>query len=442
MNYPDLTSAAKRRDGEALSRLLGEMHPADIADFLDTLPSGDETFVFSLLSDPVAAEVLDEVEPETTQTLVDDCGSDRLARILEHLETDDAAEIVDELKGEESAQILAQVEDAAATRIADALTYDRNSVGRLMTDAFVALEQTMTAETALASVRTQVAGVDEIFYVYVVDRTGGLVGVLSMRALVLAREHDAIGDICDRSVVQVVADADREEVARTMAKYDLLAVPVVDHAGTLIGTVTVDDALDVLEEEASEDLLRISGSFEPVRERPRRVARVFYRLPWLLVTVAGELAVAFLLSGFIDQLERVIALALFIPIVSATAGSVGIQSLAASLTSTSQGKAVRRPILTVAREARSGLILGVMSGAIAGGLAVLWKWDVMLGVAIASSMAVSLMAAALIGAAVPLALNKLRIDPTVASGPLITTLSDALSLTIYLSIAGFLLASA
>lgn len=406
------------------------MHPADIADFLDTLPSGDETFVFSLLWDPVAAEVLDEVEPETTQTLVDDCGSDRLARILEHLETDDAAEIVDELKGEESAQILAQVEDAAATRIADALTYDRNSVGRLMTDAFVALEQTMTAETALASVRTQVAGVDEIFYVYVVDRTGGLVGVLSMRALVLAREHDAIGDICDRSVVQVVADADREEVARTMAKYDLLAVPVVD------------DALDVLEEEASEDLLRISGSFEPVRERPRRVARVFYRLPWLLVTVAGELAVAFLLSGFIDQLERVIALALFIPIVSATAGSVGIQSLAASLTSTSQGKAVRRPILTVAREARSGLILGVMSGAIAGGLAVLWKWDVMLGVAIASSMAVSHMAAALIGAAVPLALNKLRIDPTVASGPLITTLSDALSLTIYLSIAGFLLASA
>ena len=262
-----------------------------------------------------------------------------------------------------------------------------------------------------------------------------------MRALVLASEHDLIGDICDRSVVQVVTDADREEVARAMAKYDLLAVPVVDHGGTLVGTVTVDDALDVLEEEASEDLLRISGSFEPVRERPRPFARAFYRLPWLLVTVAGELAVAFLLSGFIDQLERVIALALFIPIVSATAGSVGIQSLAASLTSTSKGKAVRRPILTIAREARSGLILGVLSGAIAGGLAVLWKGDVMLGVAIAASMALSLTAAALIGAGVPLALRKLRIDPTAASGPLITTLSDALSLSIYLSLAGFLLAS-
>ena len=227
-----------------------------------------------------------------------------------------------------------------------------------MTTAYVSLEQSMPAGEAVAEVRGQIAGPGEVFYIYVVDADGRLVGVLSVRALLLATETEPIGDLCERNVVRVRVDSDREEVARTMAKYDLLVAPVVDHGGRLVGTVTIDDALDVLQEEAIEDLLRLSGSFEPARDRTSRRGRVLYRLPWLLVTVAGELAVALVLAGFIGQLERIIALALFIPIVSATAGSVGIQSLADSLTATAQGVTGQRAIMSMIAETRSGLALG------------------------------------------------------------------------------------
>ena len=193
------------------------------------------------------------------------------------------------LSSEQSAEVLVNLDAAFASEIQTALEYSDDTAGRLMTTTYVSLEQSMPAREAVAKVRGQVAGPGEVFYIYVVDADGRLIGVLSIRALLLAAETDRIGDLCDRNVARVRVDSDREEVARTMAKYDLLLVPVVDYGGRLVGTVTIDDALDVLQEEAIEDLLRLSGSFEPAGDRTLKRGRVFYRLPWLLVTVAGEL---------------------------------------------------------------------------------------------------------------------------------------------------------
>lgn len=442
MTDADFSKLVELRDREALRQALQGTHPADIADFVEKLDDEDRLFVFSVLSDRVAAEVLDEAEAGTTYSLLEGTTAERMSGVLEHLESDDAAELLAEMPAEDATEILNRLEDPLATAIQNALAHDEDTAGRLMTSNFVSLEASMPAWAALAAIRDQVSGPDAVFYVYVVDEQGVLTGVVSIRALVLAKEKDRIGEIASTNVARVSVHADREEVAHTMAKYDLLAMPVVDDDGKLIGTVTIDDAIDVLEAEAAEDLLRISGSFEPPQTRPRVFAPVFYRLPWLLVTIAGELVVALVLSGHIEKIQRVIALALFTPIVAATAGSVGTQSLASALGQLQENKRLRQILLTVFREMRTGLMLGVLGGAIAGSLALLWQADLLLGIVIGATMAIAMTISAVLGAAVPLALKKARADPTIASGPLITTINDAVSLNIYLIIAGLLLSRA
>ena len=442
MKDDTLPALVEQRSIEALAHALARCHPADVACFIRSSAPKDWPFIFSALSDPIAAQVFQELDPVSSQALLRNSTADRISRVCQHMEIDDATDLLSSLTSEQCAEVLAYLPDAHTTELETALGYAPHTAGRLMTSTYVSLSQSMRANQAVLAVREQVAGPGDIFYLYVTDADVRLIGVLSIRALLLAARDDLIGNLCDTNVVRVNVAADREEVARTMAKYDLLIVPVVDNVNHLVGVVTIDDALDVLEEEATEDLLRLSGTFEPARDRPRSFARVLYRLPWLLVTVVGELAVALVLAGFISQIERVIALALFIPIVSATAGSVGIQSLAVSLAAVNKDAPKSHMTLAVLREARDGLLLGLVSGLTAGSLAILWKRDITLGLVIASSILLSLTVAAVLGASLPTLLTRLRANPAIASGPLITTLNDALSLSIYLAVAGWLLAIA
>ena len=280
MTDGELSAVVERRDSQELSQALTGLHAADIAAFMTSLRPEESDFVFSALPDAIAAVVLDELGLESKLSLLGDSAAARISSLVEHLEIDDAAELVSDLPGEQSAEVLANLNETRASEIQTALGYAENTAGRLMTTTYVSLDQSMPARQAVSHVRAQVAGPGELFYIYVIDAVGRLVGVVSIRALVLAAESERIGDFCDRNVVRVSVQADREEVARTMAKYDLLLVPVVDDEDRLIGTVTIDDALDVLTEEATEDLLRLSGSFEPATDRTRSLDRVFYRLPW------------------------------------------------------------------------------------------------------------------------------------------------------------------
>ena len=439
----DLNAMVEAGNRGSLRASLLRKHPADIARFVDGLSDEHRLLVFALLSNPVAAEVLDEAQEETTESLVEGTDWDRLSRVIEELEADDAAELIADLSDESAAQLLGSMPDDAARELESALAYNEDSAGRLMTTTYVAVRYDRTVRQALDGVRKQIQRADDIYYLYVVDATDTLVGVVSLRALVAAPPDVDVGLVCDPDVVRVSARTDRELVAQSMARYDLLAVPVVDDDGHLVGMITIDDAVDVLSEEAVEDLLRVSGSFEePTSRRPRLFGPVFYRLPWLLVTVIGELAVGLLMSGFIDQIQRVIVLALFIPIVTATAGSVGVQSLASALGAFQEGRPPRHPVRRALRETRYGLMLGLASGLVSGGLAFVWQTDPWLSLHISLSMTLSLMLAAGLGAAVPLTLGRLGVDPTIASGPLITTINDALSLTIYLGLAGVFLVGA
>lgn len=436
----DLNAMVEAGDRGALRTTLLQLHPADIARFVDDLSDENRLLVFALLSNPVAAEVLDEAREDTTEALVDGTGWDRLSLVVEELEADDAAELIADLSDESAEQLLRSMPDEAARELEGALAYGEDSAGRLMTTTYVAVRYDRTVGQALDGIREQIQRTDDIYYVYVIDASRTLVGVVSLRALVAAPPDIDVGLVCDPDVVRVSTRTDRELVAQNMAKYDLLAVPVVDDDGHLVGMITIDDAVDVLTEEAAEDLLRVSGSFEePTGRRPRLFGPVFYRLPWLLVTVIGELAVGLLMSSFIEEIQRVIVLALFIPIVTATAGSVGVQSLAGALGAFQEGRAPNRPVRMALREIRYGLMLGLASGLVGGALAFAWQLDPWLGLHIGLSMTLSLALAAGIGSAVPLTLGRVGVDPTIASGPLITTVNDALNLAIYLGLAGVFL---
>lgn len=439
----DLNAMVETGNRGALRATLLQMHPADIARFVDDLTDENRLFVFYFLSNPVAAEVLDEAQEDTTETLVKGTEWDRMSRVVEQLEADDAAELIADLSDENAAQLLQSMPDEAARDLKDVLAYGEESAGRLMTTTYVTVRHDHTVREALDGVRRQIQRADDIYYLYVIDASDTLVGVVSLRALVAAPLDIDVGLICDPDVVRVSAHTDRELVAQSMAKYDLLAIPVVDDNGHLVGMITIDDAVDVLTEEAVEDLLRVSGSFEESTSgRPRLFGPVFYRLPWLLVTVVGELAVGLLMSSYIDQIQRLIVLALFIPIVTATAGSVGVQSLAATLGAFQEGRPPSHPVRRALRETRYGLMLGLASGLVAGALAYGWQLDPWLGLHIGVSMTLSLTLAAGLGSAVPLALGRFGVDPTIASGPLITTINDALSLAIYLGLAGVFLVGA
>lgn len=420
-----------------LRRLLVDSHPADIADAVDVLEDDQRLRIFSLLDDQTAAEVLDETEAEATSSLLKDLDSERAADILDEMPTDDAVEILEDLPKEQADELIGLMEVDEAAEVKESLAYPENSAGRLMTEEFVAVTVDMTAADVLGMLRAVAPRAETAYYLYVTDPGDTLVGVLSLRDLVVADPRAKVGDVMSTKVVSVGVDTDQEEVARVVSKYDFLAVPVIDEAEKLVGIVTVDDVIDVIEEEASEDIYLLSGTTEDPEAVHAPANMTVRRLPWLLVTIIGELMVAQVIRGFEEQLLSVIfALVLFIPVVMATGGNVGTQSLAMTVRSLALGELVGKSIYRlIGREVLVGVMLGMACGFFTGGLAALWLGDFGLGLVIFISMTVTLMFSAVMGSLIPIGFKALGKDPALASGPFITTLNDITSVTIYFLLA-------
>ncbi len=420
--------------------ILASLHPADIADCIDGLDRPSRLAVFGLLSDAVAAEVIDETGVAATDDLLEAIDRARLGRVIEQLDTDDAAELLAVAEpGTVDALLNAAPADEAST-LARALEYAPDSAGRLMSTELVALHGTTTAAAAIDEIRRQLPAAPNIYYVYVVDRRRRLLGVLSLRALLAADGAELLADICDPEPVYARDYDDKAEAADLLAKYDLLAVPVLDAAGRLVGMLTVDDALDILVDEGGESLLAFSGSIGPLA-RLGTLRQTVLRLPWLLVTLIGELFVGLVMSGFLDRLEHVLLVAIFVPVVSALAGSVGIQSLASTYEARRIG-AVRGWLRLILGETLIGMLLGAVAGGLAGTAAGLWLWDPWFGLLLFGSIFSALSVAAFLGAGVPEAARRLRVDAAGASGPLIATLNDLAALSIYFGAATILLGPA
>jgi magnesium transporter len=429
-----------------LRALLARLHPADIADLLDSLDEPEQIVVFALLDAPVAAEVLDETLDDTTLDLIEAVPDEQVADLLEILPMDDAAELLSELPPERSEELLALMEPDEAIEVQKLLAYADDTAGRLMTEKVIRVRRRWTAEETIQHLREMDPETETFAYLYAVDDDDRLSGVVPLRRLLAAPPDAVLGDLADPQVVSVSVDTDQEEVARLVARYDFAAIPVVDREGRLAGVITHDDVVDILAEEATEDIQRFGGS-QPLERTYLSVGVVTLarkRIGWLLMLLLTATLTSTVVKLFEADLAQVAALTLFIPMLIGTGGNAGSQTTATIIRALGIGEVSPRDALRVLwHEIRTGLLMGLVMSLAAFGYASIWTNNHELGLELATTVALSILAILLwavgMGSLLPLVAARVGIDPPVVSGPMMSTLVDATGLLIYFSIARLLL---
>jgi magnesium transporter len=419
--------------------------PHELAEALSELGPSELGRLFTRFGDEALAELIAELEPFDAARLLGKLSRAQAADVLEEMDPDDAADVVEELVPHEAEAILVEMEQAEAADVRELLSYPADSAAGIMTPDFVALEPELTADEALVRLRRVAEEAEQIYYVYVTEPfIGRLLGVLSLRNLVLSRPWTPIRELMVADVARVRADADQETAARMLDQRNLIALPVVDEDDRLLGIITADDAADVLLEEAGEDIERLGGS-QPLEE-PYLRASVWHmvrkRAPWLLVLFLGGAYTASVLEFFSDTLSELVALSFFIPMLIGTGGNVGSQTVTTLVRAMGVGEVDFGDLLRVLRrEVIVGAILGVLMGGIAFLRAVMLGRDVALtvGPVVGLSAMLIVIWAACVAAILPLVLHRLRIDPAVVSAPFITTLVDGTGLFLYFTVARLLL---
>lgn len=441
-----LRKLARRGSRVHTSRLLGKLRPEDVGYLLRGLTPAERHAVFDvLIADfpEAAGDVLTDLEAPQRAELLERLDLDEIAGILRRLAVDDAVFIVESLPSDLQERILQLVDlrrdlDEVQTH----LTYPDDTAGRLMDSEFFALPESTTVQEAIAAIQAQ-QDVEMIFYLYVVDAQERLVGVTSLRQLLLTSPRRTLGEIMARDLIKVHTLTDQEEVAQLAARYDLLAIPVTDDDGRLLGIVTVDDIVDVFKEEATEDFFKMVGTSDDelvYQERSLRVAGI--RLPWLLVNMVGLLLTGLLLEAFQVSFKEALFLLTFVPVIMGMGGNSGAQTS----TITVRGLATGRIALGSGRirhflfqQFKIGVLLGLTIGLVVAAVAMLLEANVYYAVVVGSSLFCALVLACLIGASIPLVFERLGVDPAVAAGPLVTTSSDITGILVYFGLAGLLI---
>src|SRR5262249_25765563 len=415
-----------------------EAHPADVAAVFRQLPLADQVKVFRTLSRERAGEVLPELDDDALLELVRALDEVEVSRILSEMPPEEAADVVEELSTEQAEKILDLMQEEKSEEIQEILEYPEHSAGRLMSPDFVAVNERATVEQAIDHVRKSVSE-ERAFELYVVDDHGHLVGVVPLRRLLTASAGSPVFAVRDENVVSVTPEMDREEVARIVAKYDLVTVPVVDRQHRLIGTITVDDVLDIVGEEASEDLFRMAGSdaAELERRSPRQVGLM--RLPWILTTLLIEMVAGLVIHYFDRTLGKVILLASFMPVIQAISGNTGLQSVTMVVRGLATGHVhLDRWWEPLRRQVQTSSIIGAVCALGVGTVG--WAWhSVVFGLVVAVSMFASVNLSGAAGTAIPMVSKRLGFDPAMTAGPFETAFQDVLGVTIFLSLATALL---
>ena len=428
-----------------ISKLLGKTRPEDVAVAFRAMTPDAQMSVFKVLMEDYpdsAAEVLSELDTTELQGLVEELSGPQVAAVFERMSVDDAVAVVESLPPELEEKILEIVDVRNLDEVQTHLTYSDDSAGRLMVPAYLALIAETTVEEAIAKIRSS-EDVDNVFYLYVVDGDNHLVGVASLRQLLLTTPETALAEVMTRSVIKVDTNTDQEEVARLAARYDLLAIPVTDDMNRLLGIVTLDDIIDVVKEEATEDIFKMVGTSDDelvYEDRSFKVAR--FRLPWLLVNLVGLIGAGMLLKYFEVTLKEALVLVFFLPVVMGMGGNVGSQTSTIAVRGLATGRIGRGRLELrkfVWQQLKVGAILAVAcSAAVAVGALALER-DPTYALIVGASLLLVIALAAVNGACIPLVFQKLGIDPAVASGPLVTTSNDITGILIYFGIAYLLI---
>jgi len=423
----------QRNDSEALAKL-DQLHPADIAEIYENLSLEEATYLYLLLDPEKASDVLVELEEDERETFLKALPSEVIAsQFIDHMESDDAADVIGDLEEEKKQEVLLHIDDVEqAGDIVDLLSYDEDSAGGLMAKELIRVNENWGVATCIREMRKQAEDLDEIYYIYVVSDENVLLGILSLKALLLATASTRVKDIYDAEVRSVQTDTDSEEVAQIMEKYDLIVLPVIDSIGRLMGRITIDDVVDVIRDEAEKDYQLASGITADVEttDSPARLSRA--RLPWLIIGLLGGIVVAAVIGRFEHDIQINPEMAFFIPLIAAMAGNVGIQSSAIivqGIASNSLG------LESTYRKLGKELVVSLMNGLILSGLLFLYNYfishNLALTFTVSTSLFVVIIFAALFGTLIPLVLDRMKIDPALATGPFITTMNDIMGLFIY-----------
>jgi magnesium transporter len=421
-----------------LLNLLQKQHPADLAQVIGDLQHNERQAVFSILVERnprLAMETISEMGPEPGALLLTNRSAEEIAKLLQEIPSDDAAALIDYLPEELSREVLELMRRRESGQVESLLEYGEQTAGRIMNPQVFALSEDLTvgeAITALQSARD----VEMVFYLYVVDGRRHLVGVTSLRRLLLVSPETPLKRIMTPDVISVRVDTDQEEVARQVASYNLLAVPVVDEENKLVGVITVDDVIDVIKDEATEDLLRLAGVSGDERVAAPASEALRKRLPWLAVNLATAFVAASVVALFEGTISRATALAVFMPIVAGMGGNAATQTLTVIVRGLALGELgwsnARKALM---KEAAVGLGNGVVLGVIAAGVAWVAKGDPMLGLLLGMAMVLNMFVAATAGTLVPLGLKALKVDPALASSVFITTFTDVVGFAAFLGLA-------
>ncbi len=423
-----------------LRDMLSEIHFADVAEILDELNLIEATYLIKLLDSEKTSEALMELEEDFRERILENLSVKEIAEELEEMDTDDAADVVAELPDELAEEVIAEIEDEKhAEDIKELLAYDEDTAGGLMAKELVQVKETWTIAGCVREMRRQAKNVTRVHSIYVVDKENRLKGRLSLKDLLTASTKAYISDVYIPKVDYVEVDTEGEEVARIMQKYDLEAIPVIDHDGVLVGRVTIDDIVDFIKDEAEKDYQLAAGISQDVEADDSVWQLTRARLPWLILGLFGGLGSVFIMEGFEEALAKYKELFFFTPLIAAMAGNVGVQSSAIIVQGLAndvvKGSLLSRLLKEVSLSLISGVTLGVL--VILFGMITDMAMDFSLTIAL--SMLCVIIVAALIGTFVPIILNKRGIDPAIATGPFITTSNDIFGIFLFFYIAKIIL---
>ncbi len=428
----NLVVLIKNKDQKKLQKSLLNIHHADIAEIITNLSEFESQFLYENLHDEIAALVLKEVEDEKRKTLLSKLSAKKIAvDVIDNLESDDAVDVILDLSEKKKEEVLSHIENEDyANDLSDLLKYEENTAGSMMATELIKVNENWNTLECLKKMRRQAEYVKKVHTIYVVNNNNKLLGTMSLKRLLISNKDTKVRDIINSDVYYVKTNTSTEEIANLMNKYDLIILPVVNENQELLGRITIDDVIDVVKEEAEKDYQMASGIYEDIENNAGILTITRVRLPWLIIGMIGGVFGAKVIGVF--DIQKHFELALFIPLIAAMGGNVGVQS-AAIVVQSLANKSIN--IKNISEKLTKELAVGLLNGLICGCLVFIFTYvlgyNLLLAITVSLSLIIVIVFAALFGTFIPLTLQKYNVDPAVATGPFITTISDILGLLIY-----------
>lgn len=437
-NQKLLDDSLNRNDIDQFRKEFLTLHQYEQSEYFENTTNQNRQRIFEFLSPQEVSRFFNQldIEGKEYEILFDSMHAHYASEVLENMSTDNAVDILNELSNSKVASLLALMDNRVTDKIKKLLHYEEDTAGGIMTTEYISLDIGTSVKEALMLVKNQAPDAETIYVIYVVDTAGQLVGVLSLKDLIVANIEAHVEEVMIQRVVSVNVEEDQERVAQKMKDYDFIAMPVIDYQHHLVGIITIDDILDVVNEEADEDYSRLAGVSDTKSTDQSVFKKALKRLPWLSILTFLGMITATILGGFEDTLSQVALLAAFIPIISGMSGNSGTQSLAVSVRNISNGDIKEKSKLKIAlKEAGSGLITGFVCAVILFLIIVIIYRQPFLALIVGASLTIAMTVGTLVGSMIPILMNKIHIDPAVASGPFITTINDIVSMLIYFGLA-------